>query len=53
MTLRGNIINPDAADIFRTISYSFEARIANAISSSKWRKIFMFMNKYTSPKFKD
>ena len=30
--------NPYAAEILRTIFHSFEAGIANAISSSKWRK---------------
>ena len=32
-------LNPYAAEFFQTIFNSFEAGIANAISSSKWRKI--------------
>ena len=36
-------VNPTAAGFFQTIFHSFEAGIANAISSFKWRKIFLFM----------
>ena len=39
--------NPNAAELFRTIFHSFEAGIANAISSSKWRKVMIFMSKWT------
>ena len=40
-------IDPYAGEFFRTIFNSFEAGIANAISSSIWRKIIIFMQKYT------
>ena len=40
--------NPCAVELFSTIFHSFEAGIANAISSSKWRKIIIFMKEYTS-----
>ena len=33
--------NSSAADLFASIFHSFKAGIANAISSFKWRKIFM------------
>ena len=40
------MLNPNAAaDFFQIIFHSFEAVIANAIFSSKWRKIIIFMNK--------
>ena len=32
-----------AVELFASIFHSFEAGIADAISSSKWRKIFIFM----------
>ena len=32
------MVNPYPAEFFRTIFHSFEAGIANAISSSKWQK---------------
>ena len=41
-------LNPYAAELFRTIFHLFEAGIVNAISSSKRRKIIIFMQKYTS-----
>ena len=37
-------------DFFKTIFHSFEAGIANAISSYKWRKRIIFKKKYTSSK---
>ena len=36
------LINPCAAELFQLYFSSFEAGIANAICSSKWRKIFIF-----------
>ena len=39
------MFNPYAAELFWTIFHSFEAGIANAISSSKWRKIITFVQK--------
>ena len=35
--------NPCPAQLFQIIFHSFKAGIANAISSFKWRKIFIFM----------
>ena len=46
-----SLFNPNAAELFRTIFHSFEAGIANAISSSKWQEIIQIMKKYTSSKF--
>ena len=37
------ILNPCPAELFQIIFHSFKAGIANAISSFKWRKIFLFM----------
>ena len=34
-TVHITMLNPNAAELFRTIFYSFEAGIANAISSSE------------------
>ena len=42
---RINQINHYAAELLRTIFHLFEAGIANAISSSKWRKMIIFMKK--------
>ena len=42
--------NPYTAELFRIIFHSFEAGIADAISSSKWRKKNIIMQKYTSSK---
>ena len=36
-------INPCAAELLQLYFSSFEAGIANAISSFKWRKILLFM----------
>ena len=36
-------VNPSAPEVLVSIFHSFEAGIANAISSFKWRKIFLFM----------
>ena len=44
------MVNPYAADLFWTIFHSIEAGIANPISSSKWREMFVIMQKYTSSK---
>ena len=46
-----NGVKPYTANIFRNMFYSFGAGNANAISSSKLRKIFMFMRIYTFSKF--
>ena len=44
-----NLLNPAPAELFQIIFLSFKAGIANAISSFKWRKIFIFMkNKHLS-----
>ena len=36
-------VNPCPAELFQIIFRSFNAGIANAISSFKWRKILLFM----------
>ena len=36
-------VNPCSAELFQLYFSSFEAGIANAISSFKWRKILLFM----------
>ena len=36
-------LNPCPAELFQIIFHSFEAGIANAISSFNWRKIVLFM----------
>ena len=39
------IVNPCPAELLQLYFSSFEAGIANAISSFKWRKILLFMKK--------
>ena len=50
LLFKSEVINTFADTLFQTIFHLFEAGIANAISSSKWRKIIIFMKKYTSLK---
>ena len=45
------IFNPCAAELFQIIFHSFKAGIANAISSFKWRKIWLFMKNKHLPKW--
>ena len=45
------IFDPCVAELFVFISHSFEAGIANAISSFKWRKIFLFMKNRRHPRW--
>ena len=42
MCEKSQAINPSAAELFASIFHLFEAGIADAISSFKWRKIFIY-----------
>ena len=49
-SILGDPLNRCWAELFYSIFHSFEARIADAISSLKWRKIFKILKNGHLPK---